>query len=456
MKKRILLIGFAVTAVALLLFSILSTSIYYHHSLSQAEGMLKAYLSAFDEEKTLQELDVDYAHALADELSLARVRVSFLDGEGHLIADSHGDESAPRGDRPEVKEALLSGEGFDTRSSSTRGESFVYYCKNFAERGYMVRLALPTSSMWSIYVRGLPAVALFLVVDALVCLLITYLATGFMLRPVTRLAREAAQKRHVDTDSPELKPIAELMNRMNDDVAAHIREVDEEKEVVEKMQQSKNEFIANITHEMNTPLTSIKGFAELLSAGSLEGAGAQRAAGIILKQSERLTSLVSCIIHYNEIDSEELPAYEVNASNIARDLLEGLAPEFDAHELVLLSKIEDDVVLMSRHERVTEIFGNLIRNAIRYNKAGGSVSVLLTRQEFVVSDTGIGISEENLKRIFDRFFTVDKSHSGKNGGFGLGLSVVKKLCKKAGWQLSVKSELGKGTTFRILFVDNAE
>ena len=102
------------------------------------------------------------------------------------------------------------------------------------------------------------------------------------------------------------------------------------------------------------------------------------------------------------------------------------------------------------------IFGNIIRNAIRYNREGGNISVLLTREEFTVSDTGIGISEENLGRIFDRFFTVDKSHNGKNGGFGLGLSVVRKLCKKQGWQLSVESKEGVGSTFRVGFPQENE
>ncbi len=119
--------------------------------------------------------------------------------------------------------------------------------------------------------------------------------------------------------------------------------------------------------------------------------------------------------------------------------------------IVLLSEIQPDVVLVSRYERVTEIFGNLIRNAIQYNRDGGSISVLLNKDEFTVSDTGIGIAPENLDRIFERFFTVDKAHNGKNGGFGLGLAVVKKLCKKSGWQLSVKSELGRGTTFCVRF-----
>ena len=115
---------------------------------------------------------------------------------------------------------------------------------------------------------------------------------------------------------------------------------------------------------------------------------------------------------------------------------------------------DEGVTVSSRQERLTEIFGNLIRNAARYNKSGGSVTVRVRggRTPFAeVEDTGIGIAEENLDKIFSRFFTVDKSHSGKNGGFGLGLAVVRKLCDRAGWKLTVRSKLGEGTCFRIEF-----
>lgn len=84
---------------------------------------------------------------------------------------------------------------------------------------------------------------------------------------------------------------------------------------------------------------------------------------------------------------------------------------------------------MSRHERLSEIFGNLVRNAIKYNKDGGSITVTLNYQGLTVEDTGIGIAEENMSKVFSRFFTVDRSHNGKNGGFGLGLAVAKRYAK---------------------------
>ena len=450
MKKRIMWMGFAITAIALIVFSVISAQIYYDNNVAYSQRYLRAYMAAFDGTLTADMLDADYARQLSE--ALGGARVTFLTAEGDFIADSEDEDETSRALRPEVQAAISSGEGFDVRSSQTLGDTFMYYCRRFD--GYLVRVAERTQSMWSIYLDALPAVAIFLVADALFCLLLSYLSTGFILRPLEQLARDAASKQRVQPAVEELRPFAQLVNRMNEDAEQRVREIAEEREQVVRAQRSKDEFIANVTHEMNTPLTSIRGFAELLASGALEGERAQRAAQTILTQSERLQSLVASIINYSEIDSDDLPVYEVDASRIARETLAALTPEFREKKVVLLSEIKDGVLLMSRQERVTEIFGNIIRNAIRYNREGGSVSVLLTQEEFTVSDTGIGISEENLERIFDRFFTVDKSHNGKNGGFGLGLSVVKKLCRKQGWALTVESKEGAGSTFRIGFVQN--
>ncbi len=450
MKKRIMWMGFAITAIALIVFSVISAEIYYDNDVSYSERYLRAYMAAFDDTRTVQELDAAYAKELSE--ALGGARVTFLTAEGDFIADSEDEDDGSRSMRPEVRDAIRDGEGMSTRVSQTLGETFMYYCRRFD--GYLVRIAERTQSMWSIYLDALPAVVIFLLADALVCMLLSYLSTGYILKPLEQLTRDAACKQRVTASVSELRPFAAIINRMNEDAEARVQEIADEREQVVRAQRSKDEFIANVTHEMNTPLTSIRGFAELLAAGGLDGERAQRAANTILTQSERLQSLVASIINYSEIDSEDLPVYEVDASRIARDTLAALTPEFRERKVVLLSEIKEGVILMSRQERVTEIFGNIIRNAIRYNREGGSVSVLLTPEEFVVSDTGIGISEENLDRIFDRFFTVDKSHNGKNGGFGLGLSVVKKLCKKQGWSLHVESKEGFGSTFRIGFTEN--
>ena len=171
----------------------------------------------------------------------------------------------------------------------------------------------------------------------------------------------------------------------------------------------------------------------------------------ILTQSERLTNLIACIINYSEIDNDDLPPYEVDFSALARETISALKPEADKRNITITEKIDDNVIVMSRHERLSEIFGNLVRNAIKYNKDGGSITVTLNYQGLTVEDTGIGIAEENMSKVFSRFFTVDKSHNGKNGGFGLGLAVAKKICQKSGWKISVESTLGEGSKFTVEF-----
>ena len=171
----------------------------------------------------------------------------------------------------------------------------------------------------------------------------------------------------------------------------------------------------------------------------------------ILKQSERLTNLIACIINYNEIDNKEIDACEVDLSKLCREMLAVLAPEAEQKGVTLIDAIEDNVTVLSSHELMSELAGNLIRNAIRYNKQGGSVTVSLNSSCLKVADTGIGIAKENMDKIFSRFFTVDKSHSGKNGGFGLGLAMVRKICLRHGWDISVESEEGKGSTFTVNF-----
>ena len=218
--------------------------------------------------------------------------------------------------------------------------------------------------------------------------------------------------------------------------------------------QSKNDFIANVTHEMNTPLTSIRGFAELIAAGAMPPEKLEGVANTIIKQSDRLANLIRSIINFSAIDSDELPDYEVDLFELVHEAVSSFEPKIAQKGIALTLSADAGVKVMSRRERLLEIVNNLVSNAIRYNKENGTLTVMLTGGDtpvLCVSDTGIGLSEEDKTRIFDRFYTVDKSHNGAGGGFGLGLAIVKKLCRRAGWKLSVESELGKGTAFRIEF-----
>lgn len=450
MKWRIWLVSLCVTLVSVVLFGIYATQVYYNSSVDDGKNYLKVYMNEFD----ATEFSFDEAGAKAYSDKLNGARVTFMDAQGSVIADSATETpDLDHSTRPEIIEAISNGkngEGFAVRSSSTLGQNMIYYCKNFNGE-FLVRVAIFTDTGWLIFVKTLPTLISFLAIMIGLCVVVAVVTTNIIVAPMKKLASDAVDNDSVTTSYPELKPIADMLNERSRNIKVQMTEIKAEKELVEKATVSKDEFISNVTHEMNTPLTSIHGYAELLDAGGMTDEQKATAYKTILAQSERLTNLIACIINYSEIDSDDLPAYDVDFSSLARESLCALKPEADKRNVSIVENIDDGVIIPSRHERLSELFGNLVRNAIKYNKDGGKVIVTLNRNNLIVEDTGIGIADENKDKVFSRFFTVDKSHGGKNGGFGLGLAVVKKICRKSGWKLSLDSTLGEGSKFTVTF-----
>lgn len=448
MKWRILLLSLGIMLVCMLTFAFAGARVYYQSSIDDSQRFLRVYMNGFDAQKYSN--DAAGARAFSD--ALGGARVTFMDFSGTVTADSSADGiTENHKNRSEIINALLSGEGFAVRDSSTLGKNMVYYCKSFADDGRLVRIAVFTDSDWNLFWRTLGIIAQFFAVIVVLCAILAFVSTHFILGPVKTLAAGAAACSSVSAKYSELKPVADLLNERNRNIERQMSELNAEKENVERARQSKDEFISNVTHEMNTPLTSIRGYSELLAAGGMNDEQKSVAYQTILAQSERLTNLIACIINYSKIDSDELASYEVDFSALARETIQALQPEAAARDITIAHEIDDNVIIRSRHERLSEIFGNLVRNAIKYNKDGGSIIVRLDRQRLSVEDTGIGIAPENIDKVFSRFFTVDKSHGGKNGGFGLGLAVAKKICQKSGWKIGVESTLGEGSRFTVEF-----
>lgn len=438
--------SFGIMVVALLVFGFASTQVYYHSSIDDSKEFLRVYMNAYNDAYSLDEAG---AKSFSEKLNGARV--TFMDGQGNVLADSLAEEELENhSERTEIRDAIFGGEGFAVHGSSTFGKNMVYFCKNFDGK-FLVRIAIFTDTNWKIFANTLPTFLGFAGVMIFLCIVIAFVATHFIVSPVKQLAKEAISGKKAASKYSELEPVAEILNERNRNIQRQMNEIQAEKELVEKARASKDEFISNVTHEMNTPLTSIHGYAELLDAGGMTDEQQKTAYKTILTQSERLTNLIACIINYSEIDSDDLPPYEVDFSALAKETLSALKPEADKRSIAIIEHIDDNVIVMSRHERLSEIFGNLVRNAIKYNKDGGNITVTLDRQRLTVKDTGIGIAEENMGKVFSRFFTVDKSHGGKNGGFGLGLAIAKKICQKSGWKISVQSTLGEGSAFTVRF-----
>lgn len=226
--------------------------------------------------------------------------------------------------------------------------------------------------------------------------------------------------------------------------------IDETKRI--EAEKIREEFSANVSHELRTPLTSIYGFAELLNTGIVSDENDKKEMLYrIYKESKRLLDLIDEIIKISKLESNVQVVEDiVDLNELSEELKSHFIPIATEKNVELA--IVGDGVFKTNKTMIWELLANLIENAIKYNVENGSVDVSMevTEQtEIVVKDSGIGIDEESLKRIFERFYRVDKSRNKKSGGTGLGLSIVKHIVKNLNGEIEVQSEAGVGTTIKI-------
>jgi two-component system phosphate regulon sensor histidine kinase PhoR len=218
----------------------------------------------------------------------------------------------------------------------------------------------------------------------------------------------------------------------------------------------RRDFVANASHELQTPLTAIRGFAETLLASPLPGEQVRSQLEVILRNAERLGHLIRDMLELAQIESRRVPLQPgaVDLARLTRTLLRDVEPRLAQRSLSAeLCDDAGDVAAWADRRAVEQVLTNLLDNAIKYTPAGGRIAVeiaaLPDALRVSVRDTGIGIPPEDLGRIFERFYRVDKARSRSLGGTGLGLSIVKHLVQAMGGEISVESELGQGSTFRF-------
>ena len=333
MKWRIFVLSLAITLVSVLVFGVCSAKVYYNSSVDDGKNYLRVYMNEFDE--NIYSLDGDGAAAFSEKLNGARV--TFMDASGKVIADSAAESyNLDHSGREEIIGALETGEGFSVRSSSTMSENMIYYCKNF-DGNYLVRVAIFTDSGLNIFVKTLPTLASFLAVMGSLSVLIAVLATKVVVNPVKKLAKEAAESETVTADYVELKPVADILNARNRDIKRQLSEINREKELVLKERASKDEFISNVTHEMNTPLTSIRGYAELLSANMMTDE--QKAVAIVMQKNDkgRMTTYITqegfyIILDMLEVKPSQMPSNAPTNDFNANTLIETLQEQLKAKD----------------------------------------------------------------------------------------------------------------------------
>ncbi len=239
-----------------------------------------------------------------------------------------------------------------------------------------------------------------------------------------------------------------------DDISAIVIVTDITKEKL--IEKQKSDFFANASHELKTPITVMQGFAEVLMNKEGMDDTSKKQLGRIYKECLRLGSLISDMLMLSKIESGEAPIRalsEVSLEDIAKEVLDGLSEKAQSRNIT--ATIMGSAKLTADQTMIFELVENLVSNAIKYNKDGGSVTVSMTETDtgvcLKVEDTGIGIEKEHLPRLCERFYRVDKSHSKRIGGTGLGLAIVKHICAISDAELSIESEFGVGTTVTVIF-----
>ncbi len=440
MKKKINLQLMAISSVAIFATMILISTVFYELYQSQIIDDLRSYSNLLVDSSMVEHMQGSGYTVPPD-----RVRITIMNADGTVWYDNEASSLSLDNhlSRPEVQEALDNGEGIAVRHSSTMQKSTFYYAR-ILENGDILRLAREAGSIWSISYNTLPFVGIMVIFLLGICLLVSHFLTKRLIAPIEQLAKNLDNMTEI-TAYEELQPFITMIQEQHKDIMrnALIRQ----------------EFSANVSHELKTPLTSISGYAQLIETGMASDEDVIRFAKGINANANRLFSLISDTIRLSELDSgeQEVLFGKENLKLLARNCLDMLQFSAEKHE-VSLNLSGEECFVWGNRQMVEEVLYNLCDNAIRYNNEGGRVDVNIKDlgefTELTITDTGIGIPKDAQERIFERFYRVDKSRSKSTGGTGLGLAIVKHITATLDAKISLESEVGRGTKVTVLFRKN--
>ena len=428
MKKKITLYMFVVSLLAIISAVVITSTVFQRVTENEFYESLKTSCIMLEE---IWDADTGKKY------DLDRMRITVVDNENNLIYDSYSDVKDVSRD-PEIIAAREKGEGRAERKSDA-GTDIYYYAQRF-DNGRIYRVSMEASSFLSMIGNMLPAMFCMLFMMILICFFVTKYLTIDILRPIEKVADSLDY-----SEEPEYHELVPIVNRLK-----------EQHERVLNSARVRQEFSANVSHELKTPLAVISGYSEIIENNMVSKDEIVRIAGEIHHSSNRLLALIDDVIRLSELDySEPETIYEkIDLFEIIKELEPVVASSAEQHEIAL--HIDCEHCFISGEKRmIEEIVSNLINNAIIYNRPGGNVWVRVYNENndkiLVVKDDGIGIPQKDHERIFERFYRVDKSRSKKVGGTGLGLAIVKHAVSSLNGKIVLKSEEGKGTEIKIIF-----
>lgn len=438
MKRKINIQFMAVSAFAVIITAITSMLLFYNIFKNQVFDDIKAYAHV------IQPLDQGFWEKPENQKRLDQdgLRITLVGKSGKVIYDSTADASSMENhkNRPEIKEAMEKGEGTAVRWSATSSLHTLYYAEEL-DNGQILRIGKDSENIFRIMLNTISIVLILSVLVVLLCVFLSHILTKRLLAPIEKLATNLDGVNQ-DNIYDEIKPFIQTIKEQ------HINILNSAK--------MRQEFTANVSHELKTPLTAISGYAELIGSGMADEKDTKRFAEEIHHSSDRLLTLINDIIKLSELDCEDLEFdfEQVDLYNVAQGCLDMIDVQAAKQDVTL--KLEGEhCIVVANHNLMDELLYNLCSNAVRYNNRGGSVTVTVKpvngRVLLSVKDTGIGIPKEHQERVFERFYRVDKSRSKQSGGTGLGLAIVKHIVAQHNAEMTLESEPGKGTEIKILF-----
>lgn len=351
--------------------------------------------------------------------------------------------------REEIQEALRDGIGLSSVYSNSFSEKTIY-CAICLEDGTILCVSEKQSTLLAMILRIFIPIVLVQIAATILFVLLAVRVSRTVTDPINAINLEHPDEREV---YEELRPLVHRINAQNLQIQ---QQMDELRAQHEAQDQLRREFTANVSHELKTPLTAISGYAEIMQSGMVRPEDMTEFSKRIYSEAQRMITLVGDILRLSKLEERQIPEHktDVDLYALSQTVLELLRPLAEKDGIQLhLNGCSATVYGVERI--LEEMIINLCDNAIKYNRRGGKVFVLVKQlgEEIMlcVKDTGIGISEHDIERIFERFYRVDKSHSREIGGTGLGLSIVKHGARFHNARIETESTLNTGTTISIYF-----
>lgn len=424
--------------------------VLYYVSLNQQTSNLN------DELSIIVQTNFEESQQIGEELFDKDTRLTMISSDGEVLYDNFDDSIIENHlQREEIKEASKNGTGSSVRYSETMEQNYLYVAEYDAQEQTYVRLAMPFSGVSQSALMLLPSFFIAFVIAFFFVWLMSKRMADSILKPlqeisaVIRKADFGKEKIEFQNYSySELQEITDTLQTMNNQIAKNLENLEREKQI-------RQEFFTNASHELKTPLTSIRGYSELLRQHAIADPDQiDHCLDCVLKESDHMTKLINDILTISKLEAKD---YVVQKSHIKlKDLLENVLNSLSVQAKAMNLDIDascENVTVYANLDHIQGILYNLISNAIKYNKPNGKIIIIIKERLdnilIKVMDTGIGISKEDQEKVFQRFYRVDKQRSKIVAGTGIGLAIVKHIVQFYNGSISLKSKENEGTSIEI-------